>query len=113
MPIVVLSATIPAGQSISAPVDFGAGELLRLYMPQAWTPAVLTFQMSPDNILPYADVFYPAGGGREFQINITPGGVIIVGLEWRALAWMKFRSGLRAQPVAQVADRDIKLVIVR
>ena len=110
MPLVVVPVAIAAGQSLSPAVDVGVGELVRLYMPAQWTPAHLSFQMSPDNTV-YGDAFDLAG--KEMLINVTPGAVIVTGLIWRALAWMKFRSGSRAQPVNQDAVRAFKLVVFR
>lgn len=110
MPLAIVSLTISAGQSLSPPVDLGAGELLRLYMPPQWDDAVMTFQMSPDNTT-YADAFDPIG--LEMAVNITPGAVILVGVIWRTLAWIKFRSGTRKDPIIQTADRTFRAVVLR
>ena len=41
--------TIPAGQSLSEGVDVSGSRILRIVMPDDWTSAPLTFQLSPDN----------------------------------------------------------------
>jgi hypothetical protein len=50
MPRVVVTATIPAGQSISSAIDLSAGNALFCQMPSGWTPALLTFLISYDNV---------------------------------------------------------------
>lgn len=111
MTLAVLTATIPAGQSLSAAVDVGLGDLVRFYMPPAWSPANLTFQMSPDNVA-YSDLFNQDSGG-EFMIGVRPNVVIVTGVQWRALAWMKIRSGTSGRPVIQAQDRVFKLVVLK
>lgn len=108
IPLYTVVLTIAAGQSISAPVDCGLGELVRLYTPAAWTPANLTFALSPDNVL-YGDLFDAVGQEQIVAIRANAG--MVIGLQWRAVAWVKFRSGTRDAPIVQTAARQFKLVL--
>jgi hypothetical protein len=110
MPLVIVPAIIAAGDSLSAGADCGVGELVRFYMPNAWTAANVTFQMSPDGIA-YSDMVDKSG--REIMISIMPNAGIVVDVQWRALAWLKIRSGTRDKPIAQAAQREFRLIIFR
>ena len=110
MPLALATITIAAGQSLSGAADLGEGELVRFYMPSLWTPANLSFQLSPDN-LEFGDVF--DAYGRETIINIVPGVAVVIALQWRALAWIKFRSGTRNAPVIQTATRNFRLILLK
>jgi hypothetical protein len=111
MPLVVLNGpTIAAGQSLSEGLDCSAGVLVRLTMPPEWSPAPLTFQISSDNVF-YNDVF--GADGYEVTVpHVIPGAAIILESEiGRAVAWVKFRSGTRSQPVPQEAQRNFAVAI--
>ena len=43
---VILTTTIPAGQSLSGALDMSSGTAIFLHMPAEWTPAVLSFLIS-------------------------------------------------------------------
>jgi hypothetical protein len=109
MPIVTASATISAGQSLSSAVDCTSSRLVRIYMPDAWLDAPLTFEVSSDNT-----VFRPVHqhDGYELQMPCQPGTAILVpDFMGAALAWLKIRSGTRGRPIVQPAARAFTLII--
>jgi hypothetical protein len=101
MPIVIIDGpTIPAGQSLSDGVDCSAGEIVRITIPQEYTPANMTFQVSSDGLL-YNDLY--TSTGEEVTITARPNSGIVILNEKavRSIAFVKFRSGTRAHPVEQ------------
>ena len=90
--------------SLSDVLDCSAAAPVRISMPAAWTaPAVLTFQVSSDNVT-FEDLFDATG--HEFMVNVIPGTVVRLSSAWAvAPLFLKFRSGTRAAPVAQTANR--------
>jgi hypothetical protein len=107
---VLIGPTISKGESLSDGLDCSAGDLLRLTMPIAWTPAPLTFQISTDGGT-YNDVFNLEG----FEVTVpvvVPRSAVIVPLDvGKAIAWIKFRSGTRSKPVPQEAERVFAVAI--
>src|SRR6476620_5679774 len=97
----VLSATIPAGRSLSTLVDLGTAQLLAVMTPPQWTDAPLSFQFSVDgstfyDMSPYDHLFtMVCGPGRWIPVDsqIFPKGVK-----------MRVRSGHPSSPVEQTAD---------
>jgi hypothetical protein len=109
MPRVILTATIPAGGTLSSSVDLSAGVASFLFMPNAWTLALLSFQASPDNVTFSDLVNY---GGQEISIDVTPG-TVIRSSEWipANVGWLKFRSGSHSKPIAQEAARTFTISV--
>ena len=50
MPTIVVSGTIPAGGSMSSTIDASTGNPIFCIVPNAWTPANISFQLSADGI---------------------------------------------------------------
>lgn len=107
MPRITVTATIPAGQSLSNAIDLSDGNAAFCQMPAAWTPALLTFQISCDNAS-FGDLVDQ--NTREVSLNVIPGTVIRVDLLPSRVGWLKFRSGSRFGPVIQTASRTFTLV---
>jgi hypothetical protein len=104
--------TIQRGESLSDSVDCGgAGQLVRITMPQEWTDAALTFQFSTDGVF-FNDMF--GIDGYEVTIpEVVPGsGVIIPADVGRAIAFIKFRSGTRGNPVEQEETRVFAVTVL-
>jgi hypothetical protein len=100
---VVVTFTIPAGQSLSGAVDCSAGYLARIQMPAQWTPANLSFQISTDGTN-WVDLFDQSG--NEALIPVVPATSRMMVEPWsQGVGWYRFRSGPRAGPVIQTADR--------
>jgi hypothetical protein len=100
--------TIARGESLSDGIDCSAGTIVRITVPQEFTEANLTFQVSTDGNL-YNDLFDEHGD--EITVTATPNsGIVIYGLWVRSIAWIKLRSGSRDHPVEQIKD-DCKFAI--
>ena len=97
MPLTIVDGpTIPHNESLSDGADCSGGDIVRITVPQEFTPANLTFQSSSDGNM-YNDL-YDAEGEEILR-------TIIVAAEWaKTLGWIKIRSGTRAAPVAQSRD---------
>ena len=109
MPLVIIDGpTILRGESLSDGVDCSEGEIVRITVPQEFTEANLTFQVSSNGEM-YNDLYDDRGD--EITITATPdSGIVIGGLWVRAIGWIKFRSGTRDNPVEQIKD-DCKFAI--
>ncbi len=87
--ILNIGPVIAKDASLSNAVDCTVGTIVRIFVPPEWTPAPLSFVLSPDNVLPYATVCN--ADGRERILRVEPNsmilGTIIAG------GWIKFRSG--------------------
>jgi hypothetical protein len=106
---IVDGPTIPLGQSLSEGVDCSAGDIIRITVPQEFTPSLLTFQVSSDGNL-FNDLF--TSRGEEVTVTAKPNtGIVIAADIWgHAINFIKFRSGTRDHPVPQAYD-DCKFAI--
>jgi hypothetical protein len=105
------TAVIATGVSLSLAVDLGKETLLGYIMPASpnWTAADITFQSSPDDIVPYSDIY--DNTGTEISHSVAAGRFVRVNpAEWIGVRFVKFRSGTAAAPVNQVAARSIILI---
>lgn len=105
-------ATIASGQALSGPVPLGALTLVGISMPAVWTPAVLTFQVSPDGGTTWQELY--DGAGNEVTFTAGAGQFIIPLADpssaWRGINMVQMRSGTAAAPVNQTACAVINLV---
>jgi hypothetical protein len=102
------TANIAAGQALSNVVDCSSGQPIAVYLPDDWTPARLTFQISPDGTN-FGDLF--DASATEVAFNILPGTALILAPQWTPIMYLKVRSGSRENPVVQDADRGIIITI--
>jgi hypothetical protein len=105
-------ATIETGQALSGPTPLGALTLVGISMPAVWTPAVLTFQVSPDGGTTWQELYDGAGNEVTFM---TGGGQLLIPLvdpssAWRGINMVQVRSGTAGAPVDQVSGAVINLV---
>ena len=100
-------ATIAAGQSLSASIDASQGAPCLIYVPQGWTAAPITFQVSPNG-----STFYDLldGYGHEIVVQVEGGTACRIG-GWQAVMFFKVRSGPRDAPVPQEAERIIEVTV--
>jgi hypothetical protein len=99
---IVDGPTILAGESLSDGADCSAGGIVRITIPQEYTKANLTFQVSTDGAF-YNDVFDVHG--EEITVAAQPNSAIIVHERWtKSVNFIKFRSGTRSHPVEQNVD---------
>ena len=112
MPMQVLNGpTIEAGESLSDAVDCSGGSLVRITMPPQWDDASLTFEFSTDGNF-YNDMFDLKGYAVTIEHVVEGSGVIIPSDIGRAIAFLKFRSGTRGNPVEQKERRQFAVTIV-
>lgn len=104
----VVTATIPSGQSLSNAIDLSAGTIIFIHMPGSWTPALLSFQVSPDGVT-YGDLVDVAT--KEISINIIPATVIKADWMPPLAGWIKLRSGSRSLAVTQPLSRAFTISI--
>ena len=106
-----ITATISAGQSLSAEVDIGVGKsLIGIKLPSNWTTAGLSFQVSVDGGATWGELNdqTPAAIG----VGSTAAGAFI-GFDptkLRGVQAIKVRSGTVAAPVAQANTVNLTLV---
>jgi hypothetical protein len=110
MPLTIVDGpTISAGESLSDGVDCSAGNIVRITVPQEFTPANLTFQVSTDGNF-YNDMF--TANGSEITIAAMGNTGIVVHEAWtRSINFIKFRSGSRSHPVVQKADCKFAIAV--
>lgn len=101
--------TIAAGESLSDGADCSSGSIVRITVPQEFTPANLTFQVSSDGNF-YNDLF--DARGNEITVVAKPSSGIVVSEMWtRSVAFIKFRSGSRDHPVEQKVDCQFAIAV--
>jgi hypothetical protein len=100
------TGTILAGTSLSNVIDLSAGRPIVLHMPVDWTPARLSFQVSPDGVN-FNDLF--DNTSREITFNIMPKTSVYLTLH--PITYIKIRSGGRDNPVVQKLDRIFNILV--
>ncbi len=106
----ILPATIANGASLTGTLDLGGLRLFGIVMPSGWTAADLTFQMSPDAGAAWADL--KNQDGAEITVTASAGGCFVLDpAQFSSLQYLRVRSGAAASPVAQGADRQLRLVL--
>jgi hypothetical protein len=99
--------TIPMGESLSEGIDCSGGDIVRITVPQEYTKANMTFQVSSDGGS-YNDLY--DAEGHEIVVVAKPDSGIVIAEKWgRVFGFIKLRSGTRANPVKQ--DEDCKFAI--
>jgi len=101
---------IQAGAALSDPLDCSAGAMIYFIAPDGWTPALLTFQFSPDGTA-YYDVY--DSNNQELQINITARALVVIHNDFplKSKTYMKFRSGRSGFPIPQAVTRTFTVQI--
>jgi hypothetical protein len=116
MAMQIVQFTLPAGAALSEPVDCAGSAVERIVMPNDWTGnAALTFQMSCDGAS-YHDLYRVIPDAMiNYEVTVPlvrPKSAITVPPSMGAgVQWLKIRSGTRAAPVVQEADRIFQLVL--
>jgi hypothetical protein len=104
--------TIEEGESLSDGVDCSGGQLVRITMPTEWgEDAPLTFEFSTDGLM-YNDMFDLKGFAVTIEHVVPGSGVIIPADIGQAIAFIKFRSGTRGNPIVQNERRQFAVTIV-
>ncbi len=110
MPLAIIDGpTIAAGESLSEGIDCSSGEIVRITVPQEFTEANLTFQVSTDGNF-FNDLFTDEGE----EVTITAernAGIVIQGRWVRSIAFLKLRSGSRDNPIKQKVDCKFAIAV--
>lgn len=98
-----------AGESLSDPLNISAA-LIQIFTPFDWTPALLTFQVSPDQGVSFYDLMDV--NDKEVVMTIRTGAVVILPNAFNA--WnntrIRFRSGTRDFPIVQEGQRTFSVL---
>lgn len=101
--------TIAKGESLSDGIDCSAGQIVRITVPQEFTEANLTFQVSSDGNL-YNDLY--DDDGDEVTVSANPDTSIVIAKSWvRSVGFLKLRSGSREHEVKQREDCKFAIAI--
>jgi hypothetical protein len=105
----LLTATIGKTASLSDVLDCRSGYIEKVYMPAAWTAAVLTFQACETAAGTFLDVQTESA---ELALTADAGQCILIAPD-RLLGgcYLKLRSGTGAASVAQGDERKITVKI--
>ena len=107
----VLNTVIPAGESLSDPIDCSGGNAVRITFPTAWTGANLTFAISTDgngyNNLVDAN-------GTEVMLPVVLGAAMPIDQSW-SYFWnfVRIGSGSAKNPVPQEQQRDFAVTLIQ
>jgi hypothetical protein len=106
---IVDGPTIAKDEALSDGADCSAGTIVRITVPQEYTPANLTFQVSTDGNF-YNDLY--TADGEEITIAAKPNTAIVLPAFWtKSIAFIKLRSGSRSHPVKQAEDCKFAIAI--
>jgi hypothetical protein len=111
MPTTIVSGpVIAAGESLSSVLDASAANsgVTRITMPNKWTSAWLTVQISQDGAS-YSDLYWP--NGDPVVVTVTPGSTIVTDPDLWRTGYFKFRSGRHDAPVVQEETRNFTVVL--
>jgi hypothetical protein len=109
-PVTIATALIANAGSLSGSIDCTAGRLARIDMPNTWSTAALTFQVSEDGTQ-FFDLH--KSDGTEYSIPVAANQAFLLPLiDFRSVRYLKVRSGPSATPVAQGGARSINLILV-
>lgn len=104
-----VTATIPAGGSLSGEVDLNGHQIVAIYMPGTWQAANITFTASNVSGGTFYDVYDSAG--NELTVTASASRTIVDIPELAPLRFIKVRSGTSGTPVTQGANRNIILIV--
>jgi hypothetical protein len=106
---IVDGPTILEGESLSDAADCSAGTIVRITVPQEFTDANLTFQASSDGSM-YNDLYNDKE--EEITLRAKADTTIVVSAPWtRTVAFIKIRSGTRANPVPQKVTTKLAVAV--
>lgn len=114
--ISMLPVFIGFDSSLSPAVDTGDDYIVGLIMPDVWTPAHVTIQVSTDGAQ-FHDLFdFELGtstSASEVKFNVTPGVMVAIDPNTLLMArYIKLRSGTRDEPIKQAATCSFTVITV-
>jgi hypothetical protein len=107
---IVSGPVIAAGESLSSVLDVSNANfgIKRITMPDDWTPAWLTFQISQDGVT-FTDLVF--ADGSPVVVKVIPGTTVVaINDIWQA-GYFRFRSGRRIADIVQAETRNFICVI--
>lgn len=110
LPVNLISITLPAGETLSGPLDATQGTVEYLIAPDDWSPAMLTFQVSFDLGATWHDLENSRGEIRYIDES-RPGAAINLFDSSIKNVSVRLRSGMPDDPKPQAADRVFTAVI--
>lgn len=110
MPLQVINGPIiAAGESLSEGIDLGGGQLVRITAPADWNGRNISFRISSDGN-GYNDLY--TADGNEVVIPCGPGRAIVIEAAWwKAIAFLKIRSGTVEAPDVQTERQEFALAV--
>ena len=107
---VINGPAIEAGESLSSGVDLAGGQLVRITAPRDWNGRNISFQISSDGN-EYNDL-YTADGDEVIIPCGGPGRAIVIDEKWwKAIAFLKIRSGTVEAPDVQTDRQEFALAV--
>lgn len=108
-----ITATIPNGQSMTEVIDLDSQLVSGVRVPPStlWTSASLTFMVSADGGVTFADLFKD---GSEYTVSVGTGRTNatfydIPPQDFAGYSHIRVRSGVSATPVNQGAARELQI----
>ena len=101
-------ATIPTGDSLSAPIYFADFEKMLVHIPSAWTAADIGFQVCGTVDGTYHDLYDDAGALVEIT-SVAIDQAFTVPVEVEGAIFVKLLSQTAGTPVVQAAARILAL----
>jgi hypothetical protein len=105
-----LSATIASGAALTGSLNLGGLRLVGIVMPATWTAAVVTFQVSPDGGVTWANM-YDINGNEVTAQTATGRAIMLDPTLYAGVQYMQVRSGASAAPVNQAQNSTLQLIL--
>ena len=108
---------ISAGESVSTAVDKSHHSHLAIFLPSTWTTAAITFMGSETFTGTYVQVLSATDASEVAIPAVAASKVIVLDTEFLealiAIPFLKLRSGTLLDPVNQVSEASINIVLRR
>jgi len=101
---------IASGASLTNTINLAGLRLFAIAIPDGWTAADLTFQMSLDAGETWINLYDQNG----VEVTVVANGSTYVSLDpvtFSPIQYLRVRSGSSTTPVAQTAERSLKLIL--
>jgi hypothetical protein len=104
---IVIGPTFTAGTAISNVISVTNADPYLIITPPVWTPANLSFLISPDSTN-----FYPLYiGGKLWELACPPNAALsLATTTWPKGIFLRFLSGVIDAPIIQTEERVFKVV---
>lgn len=104
------NAAIASGGSLSEAIDLAGCSMTAIIVPNGWTAANLTFQVSADDQTFY-NLYTSTGAEYSVTVPVTTGCAITLNpLDFECFRFLKVRSGTAGVPVNQGAAQNLTII---